>query len=217
MSDHAEVIVATNAFGMGIDKPNIRFVYHHDVPDSLDAYYQEIGRGGRDGEKAEAVLFFRTEDLGLRKFLSSEGKLEAQEVEQIAEYVADQEGPVEASEIADKSNLSERKVVRALQRLEDVGAVETGPGGDVAVVEDLDLSEAATEAAEEQEQRARMREKRLEQMHEYAEISTCRREYLLRYFGDPYTGPCDNCDNCEAQHPEVVVNAEGGTRREVTE
>jgi ATP-dependent DNA helicase RecQ len=68
MSGDADVIVATNAFGMGVDKANVRFVYHNDICDSLDSYYQEIGRAGRDGEKAEAILFFRTEDLGLQKF-----------------------------------------------------------------------------------------------------------------------------------------------------
>lgn len=68
MGGNADVIVATNAFGMGVDKANVRFVYHYDICDSLDSYYQEIGRAGRDGEKAEAVLFFRTEDLGIQKF-----------------------------------------------------------------------------------------------------------------------------------------------------
>ena len=69
MSGNAEVIVATDAFGMGIDKPDIRFVYHHDAPDSLDSYYQEIGRAGRNGEKGDAVLFFRKEDIGSQAFI----------------------------------------------------------------------------------------------------------------------------------------------------
>jgi ATP-dependent DNA helicase RecQ len=216
MSDGAEVIVATNAFGMGIDKSNIRFVYHHDIPESLDAYYQEIGRAGRDGEKSEAVLFFRTEDLGLRKFLSGEGKTDTGEVEQIAEYVADQEGPVEPAEIADKHDLSERRVATVLQRLEDVGAVETGATGDVTAVEDVDISEASEAVSEEQEHRKEIRERRLEQMREYSETDACRRQYLLRYFGDRYKAPCHNCDNCEAQAPQEAETA-AGTRREVTE
>ena len=68
MSGEAEVMVATNAFGMGVDKPDIRFVYHYDASDSLDSYYQEIGRAGRDGDKAEAVLFYRARGYRIAKF-----------------------------------------------------------------------------------------------------------------------------------------------------
>src|SRR6185437_5734849 len=68
MAGEAEVMVATNAFGMGVDKPDIRFVYHYDAPDSLDSYYQEIGRAGRDGENADAALFYRKEDIGAQGY-----------------------------------------------------------------------------------------------------------------------------------------------------
>src|SRR3954462_1268996 len=71
LDDKLDVVVATTAFGMGIDKPNVRFVVHADVPESLDAYYQEIGRAGRDGAPAATVLFYRAEDLGLRAFFTS--------------------------------------------------------------------------------------------------------------------------------------------------
>src|SRR5579885_2209578 len=99
MSDSAEVIVATNAFGMGIDKANVRFVYHYDIPDSLDSYYQEIGRAGRDGERAEAVLFFRPEDIGVQKFLAGEGKLEAEQVQHVAETLEAEERPLQPDEV----------------------------------------------------------------------------------------------------------------------
>ncbi|HET8846385.1 MAG TPA: ATP-dependent DNA helicase RecQ, partial [Ktedonobacteraceae bacterium] len=84
MNDQVEVIVATTAFGMGINKGNVRFVYHYEISDSVDSYYQEIGRAGRDGEEAEAILFYNPKDLGLHTFLTSSGKVKADEVIMVA-------------------------------------------------------------------------------------------------------------------------------------
>jgi ATP-dependent DNA helicase RecQ len=76
MNDDLDVIAATTAFGMGVDKPNVRFVVHSEPADSVDSYFQEIGRAGRDGKPAKAILFYRTEDLGLRRFFASSADTE---------------------------------------------------------------------------------------------------------------------------------------------
>ncbi len=122
LRDEGVVIVATIAFGMGIDKPNVRFVAHMDMPKSIEAYYQETGRAGRDGDAANAVLFYGTED-----------------------------------------------VVKLQQML---------------------LQSEGNDAFKRHEQQ------RLNAMLGLCEMTACRRQSLLRYFGEQLETPCGNCDNC---------------------
>jgi ATP-dependent DNA helicase RecQ len=197
MDDELDVIVATTAFGMGVDKPNVRFVFHHDVAESLDAYYQEIGRGGRDGRPAEARLFYRAEDLGLRRFFAGARNVDADEVAIVAEAVQAHHGPVDPRALRDETGLSETKLNTALTRLAEAGAVEILPTGEIAADGEIDREEIR-EAVTAQENRRAFDRSRVEMMRGYAETRDCRREFLLNYFGESFDAPCGNCDSCEA-------------------
>jgi ATP-dependent DNA helicase RecQ len=195
MNDEVDVVVATTAFGMGVDKANVRFVFHHDPSDSVDSYYQEIGRGGRDDEPAEAVLFYRAENLGARRFFAS-GGVDGDTVQRVAEWMSGDSRPVDPADLREELELGESKLMTALVRLEDAGALEIRPDGQV---HSLGIDAAEVEAAMEgAEERRSFDRSRLEMMRSYAEYEHCRRAFVLSYFGEPYDRACGNCDNCEA-------------------
>ena len=209
MDDDVDVVVATTAFGMGIDKANVRFVFHAEPADSVDSYFQEIGRAGRDGEPAEAVLFYRPEDLGMRRFFAGTGQVDVEDIARVAEVVAEADGPVAPTELQDETDLSQSKLTTAVSRLEDVGAVEVLPSGEIAEAEEAPPRHAAiTEAAEAQEQRRHFDRSRIDMMRAYAEADSCRRAFLLSYFGEPYEPPCGNCDFCDAHGDEAATAAQ---------
>ncbi|WP_034385587.1 ATP-dependent DNA helicase RecQ [Deinococcus sp. YIM 77859] len=209
MADELEVIVATTAFGMGIDKPNVRFVHHLDISGSIDAYYQEIGRAGRDGEAASAILFFTPGDLKLRRFFAGTAVVDADQVEQVLRAAQQHAEPVDPAELREETGLSPSRLLSAVSRLEEVGALEVLPSGQVVAFEGPEAPEVAAEAALAQEHRRIFEWSRLEMMRGYAEMRACRREYLLSYFGEQYSPPCGRCDNCDAGHSP---GAEAGTK-----
>lgn len=202
------IIVATNAFGMGIDKPNVRFVYHYDVSGSMDAYYQEVGRAGRDGEPAEAILFYRPADLGLHRFFASRGQIDAADVDMVVRAISEREEEATAAELSEELDLSKGKVTAAVHALESVGAVEIQATGEVGPSEaSPPAEEAARQATRSQEEFVRAERSRVEMMQAYAETDGCRRQYLLNYFGEQYEPPCRSCDNCNGTPPGIVPRA----------
>ncbi|GAA3744180.1 ATP-dependent DNA helicase RecQ [Spinactinospora alkalitolerans] len=195
MADELDAVVATNAFGMGLDKPNVRCVLHADVPGSPDAYYQEIGRAGRDGDPARAVLFHRDRDLGVQRFFTG-GLPDADPLERVAARVA-QAGRASRRELREHADLSARRLTTALDLLEQVGALEArGRRGVRSRPGAPPPEEAARLAVELAERHRDFERSRLEMMRHYAETADCRGRFLLGYLGEPVEQECGHCDNC---------------------
>ena len=184
MAGEVDVIAATSAFGMGIDKPDIRWVLHAQAPESLDTYYQEVGRSGRDGKPAAAVLFYRPEDLSLGRFFSA-GVPKPADVARVVE--AGDEVGTEPRAVADHSGLGPRKAGRILNLLELVRQSHDEP--------DLDPVAAVVALAESHRS---LEHSRVEMVRAYAETDRCRSEFLVGYFGEDLEERCGSCDNCRA-------------------
>jgi ATP-dependent DNA helicase RecQ len=208
--DGVDVVVATIAFGMGVDKANVRWVFHHDVSASVDAYYQEVGRAGRDGAPARAVLFYRPEDLGLRRFFAA-GTVDRAAMDRVAHTLTLAGGPVDPADMFDQLGMSKTKLATAVHRLEEVGFIEVEADGRVRAVGDEEaLDDAVEAAAEAEENRHAFDRSRVEMMRAYAEERRgCRRAFILGYFGEAFDPPCGNCDLCNTgrNDPEAPTAA----------
>lgn len=194
LDNELDVVVATTAFGMGIDKPNVRFVLHADIPESLDSYYQEIGRSGRDGDPALAVLHYRPEDLGLRKFFGTHTPDEESLLAVLTALRA-ADGPITQKALAEQTDMSPRKLTGLLNQLQETRSVKTGKRG-IRLEAGAKLPKVVERAVELAEARQRVDRSRIEMMRGYAETDACRRQFLLGYFGEDLPEPCGNCDTC---------------------
>jgi ATP-dependent DNA helicase RecQ len=192
----ARIIAATVAFGMGIDKPDVRWVVHADPPPSMDAYYQEIGRAGRDERPSQVRLLYRYEDFETARYFTARG-ISGPAVARAAAALAAGQLP------GQRTGPGERHETAALARLADLGAAAWQPDGSVRWTGAMTVA-AAVEASETQTDREDEVERtRLTMMRRYAEHTGCRRSFLLTYFGQDYRGPCGNCDN-DAGHAEAA-------------
>ena len=190
----ARIVCATVAFGMGIDKPDVRWVLHTDVPSSLDAYYQEFGRAGRDGGAAHARLLYRHADLAQARHLTVR-PISEKAVAAVAERLAGTTAATDPTALSKALQLNSRTVTLALARLVDVGAACWSADGNVRWSSEMGVPEAMAASGEETERGQEVERSRVEMMRRYAETGGCRRSFLLTYFGQDYPGPCGACDN----------------------
>jgi ATP-dependent DNA helicase RecQ len=190
------VVVATSAFGMGIDKPDVRFVVHAGPAESLDSYYQQIGRGGRDGQHAVAALYFRPEDLHIPRFFVG-GTVDEDLLTRVGTVLRLHRDPVRMAELSTELDLTKAKVTRTVNLFEKSGALIATPDGPQWNPR-LTVEQAVATAVESAAQSKRIEQTRVEMMRGYADTEGCRRQFLLGYFGEDLPAPCGFCDTCQA-------------------
>lgn len=192
---HDAIVVATSAFGLGIDKAGVRFVVHASLPATLEDYFQEIGRAGRDGGPAEATLLFNGSDVLMQERLLEVNQPPAPLVSDLWAVLRSPLGPSQSvDQLAMAVGASPHRTLGALRLLQRVGAVSKGPGrwelriqcdfGHLPIDWNFERTQARRGAA------------LLARMHQYAQTHACRRGVLLGYFGQTVSGRCSACDNC---------------------
>jgi ATP-dependent DNA helicase RecQ len=231
MDEKTPVVVATTAFGMGINKANLRYVVHYDLPASLEAYYQEAGRAGRDGLPARAILIYDPRDRNIQSFfiggsVPSESNLRdlwdeiRRTIRAKERELDDRVKTLPITEVAKIRNLPVARMRPLVAALEQAGGVASlagnGDNNDMVTFRKLHV-QGKRLLLDMKRLRARKQyeQSRLDMMLRYASTRDCRRKLLLAYFGEEFgqdsCGSCDNCIKSLADMNERVTKIEQKT------
>jgi ATP-dependent DNA helicase RecQ len=196
------IMVATSAFGMGIDKPNIRYIVHYQAPGSLEQYVQEIGRAGRDGHPAHCILLFDAADLEIQERLQALSRPAVRHLEKLetalTAWAAEERAPTVAA-LAFSAGVPQRIAEALLSDLDEAGLVERDEEGRIAIAVPVETFQAGARDLVGKLKTFRYQgERRLGAVADYARSEDCRSAFLRRYFGEEHPPRCGTCDRCRA-------------------
>jgi ATP-dependent DNA helicase RecQ len=203
-------MVATSAFGMGIDKPNIRYIVHYQTPGSLEQYVQEVGRAGRDGHPSQCILLFDPADLEIQEHLQALSRPGVRHLERLEDaltaWTEDQRAPTPET-LAYSAGVPARICEVLLSDLEEAGLVERDQDGGITVAVPPDKFAVGVRELVAKLKTFRFEgERRLRLVADYAQSKECRSVFIRRYFGEDHPPRCGTCDRCRAGHVAMPLH-----------
>jgi len=200
MSEAIRAVVATNAFGLGIDKANIRFVIHYDLPGSVEAYTQEAGRAGRDGALSRCVLLYRMSDTRVQNYFLTGKYPDIEDVQKVfgtLEYFGGQADGVSLADLRKISQLPLTKLKVVLALLKKAGFIEMRARTRYGLTKDALKNRELVLSLTNYDTKKSYDQSKLAMMLQYSETRGCRRKFILNYFGEEFNrDSCGQCDNC---------------------